>query len=250
MCAGKTARMSHPLIVSYYTPNSAYEVHARTLLEDTKRLGLEARIEPRPARTSWLENCAQKAEFIFQMHEQEQRPLLWIDADARLLRPLDMLRGEGIDFAAVILNGWEFMGGQIYFGTSPVAAQLLQRWRDYCLAFPHIWDQVSLGYAWWDVSLETNFSTLILPKRVMKKAPRTVGQWLKQALPPSRPCIFHQQESRRSKATQEASKQAEFGMDHIPLWWRKAVINGGGPFPLTPLQRQELGLIPGGPAPN
>lgn len=243
MYASKTVQTSHPLIVSYYTPNSAYEVHARMLLEDTKRLGLEARIEPLPARSSWLENCAQKAEFIKNIHNQEQRPLLWIDADARLFRPLTMLERNDIDFAAVILNGWEFMGGQIYFGATPAATSLIQKWCSYCQAFPHIWDQVSLGYAWWDVSLETDLKMLILPQRVMKKAPRNLKQWFKQAIRPSRAYIFHKQESRSSKAKQAATRKSEFGMDHIPTWWRDAVVKGYAPFPLDEEQRRELGLV-------
>jgi hypothetical protein len=152
--------MQHPLIVSYYTLGTAYETHAMALAEDARRLGLAARIEPRAARGSWLENCAQKASFIQEIHRQEQRPLPWLDADARLHRPLHELQGITADFAAVRRRGWEFSGGQVYFGAGPATTRLLDIWCDYCERFPQIWDQVSLGYAWWELSLQEGFTTL------------------------------------------------------------------------------------------
>lgn len=232
--------MQHPLIVSYYTPGTAYEDHARVLAEDVRRLGLAARIEPRPARGSWLENCAQKAGFIREMHQQERQPLLWLDADARLYRKLHELEGITADFAAVRRRGWEFVGGQIYFGTSPAATKLLDIWCDYCERFPQIWDQVSLGYAWWELSLQQQFTTYWLEQRLYTRVARRPAVRLLQQLFARAP-ILHQQESRRSKAKQSGPVRPEFGMDNIPLWWRDAAERQA-PFPLDEQQRRDLGL--------
>jgi hypothetical protein len=232
--------MQHPLIVSYYTPGTAYETHAMALRGDVDRLGLSARIEPREARGSWLENCAQKAGFIREMHQQEQRPLLWLDADARLHRPLRELQGISADFAAVRRRGWEFSGGQIYFGAGPAATRLLDIWCDFCQRFPQIWDQVSLGYAWWEVSVQEGLNTHWLDESLYTRvAKRPAARLLQRAF--LRAPILHQQESRRSKAKQGVPSRPEFGMDNVPQWWR-AAAKQQAPFPLDEAQRRAIGL--------
>ena len=230
----------HPLIVSYYTPGTAYETNAMALQQDAMRLGLPARIEPRPARGSWVENCAQKAGFIRELHRQERRPLLWLDADARLRRPLHVLEGISADLAVARRRGWEFYTGQIYFGAGPAAARLLDIWCDYCEKFPQIWDQVSLGYAWWELSLEQKLATLWLDGNLFQKVSRRPSVRLWQRLF-TRPPILQQQESRRSKPKQGAPDRPEFGMDDVPLWWREAAKRES-PFPLDAAQRTALGL--------
>lgn len=230
----------HPLIVSYYTPGTAYETNAMALKQDAIRLGLAARIEPRPSRGSWVENCAQKAGFIRELHREETRPLLWLDADARLRRPLRQLENITADFAIVRERGWAFYSGQIYFGAGPAAARLLDIWVDYCTRFPQIWDQVSLGYAWWELSLRQKLEVLWLKPRLFQKTPRGALERLRHRLTPPAP-ILQRQESRRSKAAQGNPKNPEFGMDEVPAWWRVAAARNA-PFPLDATQRRALGL--------
>jgi len=230
----------HPLIVSYFTPDTPYERHAMALREDARRLGLAARIEPLVSRGSWVENCAQKAGFILDMHKQEQRPLLWLDADARLRRKLHVLEDVAVDLAVARRHGWEFYTGQIYFGASAISRRLLDIWRDHCVRYPHIWDQVLLGYAWWELSLQERIKTMWLGNGVYHKVSRRPAVRLWQNLF-SRTPIVQQQESRRSKAMQGVPEQPEFGMDDVPLWWRKAAAREA-PFPLDAAQRRSLGL--------
>lgn len=230
----------HPLIVSYYTPGTAYETHAMELAEDARRLGLAARIEPRAQRGSWVENCAQKASFIQEMHQQEQRPLLWLDADSRLRRPLRILEGSAADLGVARREGWEFYSGQVYFGAGPTTSRLIDIWCDYCVRFPQVWDQVSLGYAWWELSLQQQVSTLWFGERLFTKvSKRPLGRLWQRLF--TRAPIVQKQESRRSKARQGDPATREFGMDDVPLWWREAAKQQA-PFPLDAGQRRELGL--------
>jgi len=230
----------HPLIVSYYTPGTAYETLAMALQEDARRLGLPARIEPRPPLGSWVENCAQKAGFIRELHRELRRPLLWLDADARLRRPVRLLEGISADLGVARRGGWEFYTGQIYFGTGPVADRLLDIWCDYCARFPQVWDQVLLGYAWWELSLQQKVSTLWFRESLFDKVSKRRAGRLWQTLF-SRAPIVQQQESRRSKAKQGAPERPEFGMDDVPLWWREAAKREA-PFPLDAGQRRALGI--------
>lgn len=233
----------HPLIVSYFTPRTPYEDHARRLKASADRLGLETLIEPRPARASWVENCAQKALFIRDVLERVDEPILWVDADACLRRPVRELVGCRADFAAIKRAGWSFGGGQIYFAATIPARRLVDRWCRYCSDYPHVWDQVSLGYAWWDMALEGGLSTLWLKETLAwKDRERETGKdglrrRLKRLI--ANPAIIHMQESRSSKNRQ--AQHAEFRSADLPRWWKEAARQDR-PFPLTADQRRSLGL--------
>lgn len=233
--------MTHPLIVSYYTPGTAYEDHASALKASVDRLGLDSRIEPRAPKASWVENCAQKALFVRDMRQQDERPILWIDADAILRRPVTELERFSGDFAVVKRGGWSFYGGQVYFGSGPNAEDLIERWCRYCTDYPNIWDQVSLGYAWWDLSLETDLQTLWLEPGLFAKSKRNwLARYAQGVL--SKAAVVHKQESRRSKAGQRAPRESEFSNDHLPAWWRQAATLDK-PFVLDEAGKQELGLL-------
>lgn len=233
--------MTHPLVISYYTPNTHYEKHAARLARSLDRLGLRHRIEPRERKANWLENCAQKASFVADMRRATNEPLLWVDADAVMRKPLDILEVNNFDFAVVRRNGWSFFAGQIYFGASETARNLVERWESYCLEFPHVWDQVSLGYAWWDIACREPVSALWLPNSVHAK--QKPGRPLSYTLWRSEASIVHLLESRRSRGLNKDVRDIEFSTKHIPQWWRDAAINER-PFELTGGQKWELGLRP------
>lgn len=232
--------MGHPLIISYFTPGTAYEGHAASLQRSAERIGLDTRIEPRAARASWLENCAQKALFVQEIRAETDRPILWIDADAMINRPLIELVDSKVDLAVVKRDGWSFYGAQIYFGNSPFARQLIDRWSTYCRDYPQIWDQVTLGYAWWDLALSGSVSVEWLPETISAKSKtRLIERFFQRAF--KHPAIFQKQESRRSKTIQAKTSLPEYRSDMLPEWWREAAMNNR-PFEMSHSQRQELGL--------
>ena len=166
--------------------------------------------------------------------------MLWIDADAVIRRPITELIGTDADLAVSKKKGWIFVGGHVYFGTSNRATWLLDAWCDYCEAYPFTFDQVLLGYSWWD--------------RILSNAPPTVQwlgertyeklrfRWWQRAIQRLTidAAIFHKQESRQSRVRDGEPKV--FGTSSIPKWWREAA-KIDRPFPLSDLQRKELGLI-------
>jgi hypothetical protein len=231
----------HPTIVSYYTPNSAYERHAYKLKRSLGRLGLESIIEPREARHSWVENCAQKAEYVQEIRRKIKRPILWVDADAIMQRPFYELCDCPADLAVVKRQGWNFSGGQIYFGPGTGADLIIDIWADYCRKYPHVWDQVSLGYAWWDAVLTTEISALWLDDSVFLKLERRFFRRIKQRLAGSAAVFLHRQESGRSRRKQGKPDVDVFKSRSLPMWWREAAQKNA-PFMLTREQRLELGL--------
>ncbi|KXF77480.1 hypothetical protein ATN84_08890 [Paramesorhizobium deserti] len=231
------SKTAMPVIVSYYTANTTYEVLAAKLRKSAERLGLDTIIEPRLPRSSWVENCAVKANFIKDVWRRSERPICWVDADAELLRLPHELADIQSDFAVVKREGWNFYGGQIFFGKSEAAEQLIDRWAAYCSDYPLIWDQVSLGYAWWDLSLARDMNSIWLDENIFSKASRqSLKTWLRRRL--TRAAFFHAQESRRSRKPGESK---EFGSDDIPQWWQDAA-KAGRPFPLNEAQKTGLGL--------
>jgi hypothetical protein len=236
----------HPLIVSYYTPGTAYEDHAMILKASADRQGLDSLIEPRERKSSWVENCAQKALFVRDVRRATDRPIMWVDADARILRRLKELEAREVDFAVVKRDGWCFFGGQIYFGASDAALELIERWCSYCETRPHIWDQVTLGYAWWDMAVENRpLSTLWLPDRFAWKEQVRPGKKdgvrrrIKRLL--ANPAILHLQESRMSREAQSNPQRSEYTSYLLPDWWR-AAARCDSPFPISEGQLHELGL--------
>lgn len=229
----------HPIIISYFTPGTHYEEQADQLRRSVDRFGLEHRIEPRPAKATWLENCAQKALYIQEKQAEIAAPVLWVDADAALCRRLHELENLDVDIAANRRRG-SIVGGHIYFGNTEQAIKLIDRWCYYCITYPWIWDQVTLGYAWWDIALDAPLKAKWLDDDFMLIMKRRAWKRRLQLLF-SRPAIIHKQESRRSKLLQETHREGEFKTDQLPDWWLKAAM-AEKPFALDAEHRAELSL--------
>ncbi|MDZ5696430.1 hypothetical protein [Chelativorans sp. M5D2P16] len=233
-----------PLFISYFTPDTPYEDRARNLTRSLSRLDLEHIVEPRPAKSNWVENCAQKALFIREIWSRVERPVCWVDADAVLLRRPHELEGLTCDFAVVRREGWNFFGGQIYFGKSEAARRMLDRWCMYCRDFPAIWDQVSLGYAWWDREIEGGVDARWLDEGIFEKANRNPLRALAQKLTSKAAFLQHQESrcARRKRKVLREKTVPEFKSEDVPQWWREACA-AGVPFVLTARHIAELGLL-------
>lgn len=181
-----------PTVVSFYTPDTAYEDLAYTLRGSCERFGIAHRIEPRAARGSWERNCAIKAEFVRAMRSELAGPLLWVDADAAVNAPLTDLDRLDADFAIHLLDGWRALSGTIYFGDTDASRELLNRWCARCEAEPEIWDQIHLDLAWEDVARSSDLRTAWLDERFVKIFDRAPD-------PDRPPVIVHSQASRNHK---------------------------------------------------
>ena len=230
--------------VTMYTPGTSYEKAAADLELSLARHGRQLVAEPIADRGSWVENCAQKAEFIAAMRERLAGPLCWLDADALAHRDPQRLYSPDCDFAAVFRDGWNLHGGQLLFADCDRARSLIGKWRSYSAANPRIWDQVTLGYAWWDLTVDGALRTRRWPDRAMAKLSRSwPKRFWQRAF--SSATILHRQESRRSKSAQQRVRVDEFRSDDIPGWWRVAA-QANDPFLLSRDQTAELFTVPTG----
>jgi hypothetical protein len=78
--------MKFPVIISFYTLNTPYQLEVQNLIDSCKKFGLETDIEGVESFGSWELNCAYKPFFILKKLNELQRPVLWVDADGVFVR--------------------------------------------------------------------------------------------------------------------------------------------------------------------
>lgn len=132
-----------PLFVSFFTPIYAEEAHG--LLRTLILHGLDHDIREIESQSSWERNCSRKASFLAEMRTAHPgRPLVWVDADARVRRYPALLDSLTCDFAAHWRNGHELLSGTMYWGATAKADELLAAWSRASEAMPDIMDQRTL----------------------------------------------------------------------------------------------------------
>lgn len=127
-----------PLVVSYYTKNTAYEKEAQELITSCKKFGLEYDIVAVPTRGSWSANCCYKPEFLLEKLEQHQRPLIWTDADSIFVQKPLLFDECHADVALRINDNVahddkaKILSSTLFFNNTASAKKLLQLWKKEC----------------------------------------------------------------------------------------------------------------------
>ena len=179
-----------PVVISYFTRNTAYEARAAELQESITALGdYPFYIMGLDDSGVWEVNCSIKALFILNVLTELQRPVLWVDADARVLR--EPIVDDHLDFAIHRFDGWEFASGTVFFNATDAAMRLLRRWVELCLEKPLIWDQILLDQAWCELSASGALVTGWLPESYTFIYDRD-----RNVLAAGTPVVEHYQESR------------------------------------------------------
>jgi len=75
-----------PLFVNYYTLDTGYEQEVKNLIQSCEKLSLETDFVGIDSKGSWEHNCCHKPQFLLKMLEKHKRPIVWIDADAVILK--------------------------------------------------------------------------------------------------------------------------------------------------------------------
>ena len=145
--------MDLPTIVSFYTIGTPYETEALRLKQSCERLQTPFIIEGLESTGDWIRNCSLKAAFVLRHLQQLKRPLLWVDADAEILLPLDYFRGAEFDVACYVqwsISGlpptmdrreMPVMSGTVYLNYTPGGVRIAEIWAAYCANTPEVWDQ-------------------------------------------------------------------------------------------------------------
>lgn len=129
-----------PLYISFYTCGTPYESEAMELGHTCWDLGLETLILGIPNCGNWTANCARKPHFI-RDHMRRDRPLVWLDADARVRQYPALFDSLECDFAAHWRHGAELLSGTTYWGPTENARKLADAWCVEQSKHPREWDQ-------------------------------------------------------------------------------------------------------------
>jgi len=140
----------NPLFCSFFTAGSGYQTEAAQLAVTLDTFGLPHDIRPMLCLGSWQANTQLKSRFIADMlREYPGRPLVWLDADARVRAAPVLFQTLDCDFAAhwrddpAYPHG-ELLSGTLYFSGSEASVELVDDWIDECRRSPGVWDQVCL----------------------------------------------------------------------------------------------------------
>ncbi|MUO80025.1 hypothetical protein GOZ78_22870 [Agrobacterium vitis] len=219
-----------PLFVSYYTANTPYEALADRLKASLDRLGLAHRIEPISSLGSWVANTGLKSAFIERVWLESDRPICWVDADAELLRMPWFVHDNPFDIAVVRRHGWYDISSFVYLNKTEATGRLVRHWAELCRQNPHVWDQVLLTLAWYDVTRDHQMKSLFLPDGVFR-FPRPVLRDLRDRLfyyprkKKMRPFVDQKQASRTLKSfvDKAAKRENELGSNDLSAQFMAAL---------------------------
>lgn len=166
-----------PLVVSYYTKDTPYEREAQKLIRSCEQFGIEYLIEGLDDRGSWESNCAIKPRFLERKMHSLQRSLLWVDADAIFLKPMQfeefMFADMALSYAPLIKDPRFCVAtGTVYVNSTEGGISGLRLWCSYleeihrrsgqAVAFA---DQASLYFV---IRSNPSFSCAALPATYLK----------------------------------------------------------------------------------
>lgn len=122
-----------PFIISFFTNDWEYPDHAVRLRRECQDLGIESHIVEIESTGSYRGNCSKKPQFILDSLQRFQRPLLWLDVDASILKyPRELISDEILryDIAAIRkkpnLDHWYV--GSMWFNYTPVTVEFMKQW--------------------------------------------------------------------------------------------------------------------------
>lgn len=127
-----------PLVISYYTENTPYQLEALNLLSSCQEHGIEAEIEGIASQGSWERNCAFKPFYIHQKLIEKQRPIFWVDADAIFKKKPNFSFLTDYDIAFREMKRFsqdrrfKYAAGSLFFNYTPRSVDFAKKWCDHC----------------------------------------------------------------------------------------------------------------------
>jgi len=124
-----------PVIVSFHTGEDRYVEDAKRLVESAHKFGYEIHLEVIESDLNWVKSASLKSSYIKSMIDKiGPKPVLWIDSDGEIRRPLEILHNPYFNLGLTWIKGAaHFQGGTVYFNLGdPLAVKFLDRWVDVC----------------------------------------------------------------------------------------------------------------------
>lgn len=130
--------VSTPLVISFYTENTPYQLEALSLIQSLSTLHIEAEVVGVASRKTWAHNCAIKPFFIQEKLRQHQRPVFWVDVDAIFLRKPDFTEMVNWDIGVRTIERMHFdrrfkyVSGSLFCNYTIRALRFIDAWCSLC----------------------------------------------------------------------------------------------------------------------
>ena len=127
-----------PLVVSFYTENTPYQLEVMSLIASCNTYGIESEIEGIPSEGSWERNYAIKPFFIRKKLLEKKQPIFWVDADAVFKKKPDFsfLRHCDLSFREMkrFFNQRQFkyFSGSLFLNYTQNGIKFADKWCQYC----------------------------------------------------------------------------------------------------------------------
>jgi hypothetical protein len=153
-----------PIIVSFYTDDWEYPLHAERMTKDCNALGLSHHIVKKSSTKDYIQNTAIKPFFIKECLAEFKQPVLWVDVDGLLLKRPN-LANINSDVALcnyfnknVLDRDWSV--SIMWFNYTQNTLDLIDRW---CDCVPGKTDEAAFDIAWKE--LKPNLTVTVLPEQ-------------------------------------------------------------------------------------
>lgn len=127
-----------PLVISFYTENSPYQLEVMALIASCQAHAIEAEIEGIPSEGSWERNCAIKPFFIRKKLLEKKRPVFWVDADAVFKKKPDFSSMFHSDLAFREMKRFSndkrfrYCSGSLFVNYTPRGLEFVDKWCQHC----------------------------------------------------------------------------------------------------------------------
>ena len=147
--------MTFPTIISYYTQGTGYEHEVKNLIASCQKLNLPYEIDAIPSLGSWEKNCCYKPRYILEKLEKLSAPVLWLDADAVVVKKPTLFLSMTADIALRVVDSLpnnspsKMISGTVYINQTAQAKTILLEWDAECKRLleksqTEVWDQAAL----------------------------------------------------------------------------------------------------------
>ena len=123
------------LLISFYSDiedRTYYSDHAKRLISECEALEIPYDIRHKESLGSYQLNCLSKPQYILNMLEGLNKPVLWMDVDTKIHKKLDIFDdfGDDVDMVLSTANGMlsGIKASPLYFGNTEMARELLSVW--------------------------------------------------------------------------------------------------------------------------
>ena len=123
------------VLISFYSDiedRTYYSDNADRIIKECESLSIPYHIKEKESLGSYQLNCLSKPQFILDTMEELNRPVLWMDIDSKLHKPLDIFDtfDEDTDMGVTSSNAniTGVRASPMYFGNTPKAKEFIHAW--------------------------------------------------------------------------------------------------------------------------